>query len=143
MAPFSLDYRTLERRVLTFALNGRASLPQKKGLKVLPAPDPEYRPDEQRAQRGALVFAGNCLLCHGFDAVSAGFAPDLRASGIPLSTDAFSNVVKKGALVPRGMPVFGEFSDEQLEDLRAYLRSQAAAFRQSQGPQGTAEGRPK
>jgi mono/diheme cytochrome c family protein len=37
------------------------------------------------------------------------------------------------------MPVFGEFSDEQIEDLRAYLRSQAAAFRQSQGLKGTAE----
>jgi quinohemoprotein ethanol dehydrogenase len=139
MEPFSLDYRTLERRVLTFSLTGRARLSKRKSLEVLAIQDPEYKPDEQRAQRGALVFAGNCLLCHGFDAVSAGFAPDLRASGVPLSAEAFSRVVKKGALVQRGMPVFGEFSDEQIEDLRAYLRSQAAAFRQSQGLKGTGE----
>jgi quinohemoprotein ethanol dehydrogenase len=137
MAPFSSDYRTLERRVLTFALNGRSHIPARKSLPVLPVEDPEYQPDEQRAQRGAVVFATNCLLCHGFDAVSAGFAPDLRASRIPLSAGAFSSVVKKGALVPRGMPVFGELTDEQIEDLRAYVRSRAAAFRQSQGLKGS------
>jgi len=133
MEPFSSDYRTIERRVLTFSLSGRASLPESASREVTPVEDPGYQPDPDRAQRGALIFAGNCILCHGFDAVSSGFAPDLRASVIPLSEDAFMQVVKHGALATNGMPMFGELSDEQVRDLRAYLRSQAAEFRQSHG----------
>jgi quinohemoprotein ethanol dehydrogenase len=132
MAPFSLDYHTLERRVLTFALSGEAHLPPSKSQQVTASTDPEYSPDEQGAQRGAMIFATNCMLCHGFDAVSSGFAPDLRASPIPISNEAFSRVVKQGALQTQGMPVFAELSAEQLGDLRAYLRAQAAALRQSQ-----------
>jgi quinohemoprotein ethanol dehydrogenase len=129
MEPFSSDYRTIERRVLTFSLSGRASLPESASREVTPVEDPGYQPDPDRAQGGALIFAGNCILCHGFDAVSSGFAPDL---------DAFMQVVKHGALATNGMPMFGELSDEQVRDLRAYLRSQAAEFRQSHGKPGDA-----
>ena len=39
--------------------------------------------------------------------------------------DAFRSVVHDGALVPAGMPIFAELTDEQLADLRQFLRARA------------------
>jgi quinohemoprotein ethanol dehydrogenase len=64
-------------------------------------------------------------LCHGMGVVAGGIAPDLRASPVPLSQEAFAHVVRDGALVTRGMPQFAELSDEQLESLRHFLRQKA------------------
>jgi hypothetical protein len=61
----------------------------------------------------------------GRAAVSGGFAPDLRASVIPLSESAFDAVVRGGSLESRGMPRFADLSEADLEDLRHYLRSRA------------------
>jgi len=44
---------------------------------------------------------------------------------VPLSQDAFERVVRGGALLDRGMPVFEELSDDELEALRHYLRERA------------------
>ena len=52
-------------------------------------------------------------------------APDLRASGVPLLREAFENVVRNGALSDNGMPIYRDLTDEQLESLRHYIRSQA------------------
>jgi quinohemoprotein ethanol dehydrogenase len=80
-----------------------------------------------RVQRGLAVYAAisKCNLCHGLAAVSGGFAPDLRASVIPLSESAFDAVVRGGSLESRGMPRFADLSEADLEDLRHYLRSRA------------------
>jgi quinohemoprotein ethanol dehydrogenase len=58
-------------------------------------------------------------------AVAGGFAPDLRASPIPLSASAFDAVVRGGSLESRGMPRFADLSAQDLENLRHYLRSRA------------------
>ncbi len=42
--------------------------------------------------------------------VSGGIAPDLRASPVLLSSEAFAHVVRDGGLAPRGMPPFPEFT---------------------------------
>ena len=60
---------------------------------------------------------------------SIGIGPDLRASPIPLSAEAFEAVVRDGALVPNGMPRYAEFNQEALAELRQYIRSRAAAMR--------------
>jgi quinohemoprotein ethanol dehydrogenase len=57
--------------------------------------------------------------------LSGGFAPDLRASAIPLSAAAFHAVVRGGSLQSRGMPRLADLSEEDLENLRHYLRSRA------------------
>jgi quinohemoprotein ethanol dehydrogenase len=57
--------------------------------------------------------------------VAGGIAPDLRASPVPLSAEAFAHVVRDGALVSRGMPGFGELNDQQLEALRHFFRQRA------------------
>jgi quinohemoprotein ethanol dehydrogenase len=64
-------------------------------------------------------------LCHGMAAVAGGFAPDLRASVIPLSAPAFDAVERGGSLESPGMPRFADLSEADLEDLRHYLRSRA------------------
>jgi quinohemoprotein ethanol dehydrogenase len=57
--------------------------------------------------------------------VAGGFAPDLRASPVPLNADAFKAIVHDGGLVARGMPPFPEFSEADLTGLRHYIRQRA------------------
>jgi quinohemoprotein ethanol dehydrogenase len=126
--PVVMDYRTQPRRVLTFALDGKAKLPVLPTTALQPAADPGYKADGASELRGAMLFA-HCLACHGFGAVAAGAAPDLRASVIPTVPEAFASVVRDGAMVPVGMPKFGEFSEQDLKDLSQYVRAQTAAWR--------------
>ena len=65
------------------------------------------------------------MMCHGSGAVSGGYAPDLRASPIPLSEAAFKEVVVNGALLNNGMPKFNDLSDQQLKSLRHFIRHKA------------------
>jgi quinohemoprotein ethanol dehydrogenase len=129
LAKYDIDYRTTPRRVLTFVLAGKVTLPAKAVKSLRPADDPDYHPDDARALRGARVFGMHCFVCHGMNAAAAGAAPDLRASGMPLSAQAFRRVVHDGALVPNGMPRFEELSDAELDDARQFLRSRAAEWR--------------
>lgn len=117
-------------RLLTFALDARQSLP--------PTPAPEFaRPvddaafvvDAGKAREGELLYAKRCVSCHGLAAVAAGYAPDLRASTVPLSATAFEQVVRGGTLLPRNMPRFEELTDADLDGLRHYLRQRARATR--------------
>ncbi|CAN7644809.1 PQQ-dependent dehydrogenase, methanol/ethanol family [Phenylobacterium sp. LjRoot225] len=125
---YGLDPQTQARRVLTFAIGGKASLPPR----LVPPPppeDPHFTPLPAKVTAGAVAYSAHCLNCHGALAVGIGHAPDLRRSALPLDQAAFEQVVRSGALEPRGMPGFAEFSDEKLEDIRHYLRSRAADLR--------------
>jgi quinohemoprotein ethanol dehydrogenase len=115
-------------RLLVFVLDGKSRLPPSPApSRPVPLDDPKFQIDAARVQRGLAVYAaiGKCNLCHGLAAVSGGFAPDLRASAIPLSASAFDAVVRGGSLQSRGMPRFTDLSAEDLENLRHYLRSRA------------------
>ncbi|MCJ2188075.1 outer membrane protein assembly factor BamB family protein [Novosphingobium beihaiensis] len=123
--PYHTDYR-LPRRVLTFTLDGKDTLPPFTYTEPTPPADPDYQPDAKRSQAGFMVFAGNaCLVCHGWNAVGGGAAPDLRYS--PAITDAqtFRAIVKEGGLKMNGMPPFSGISSTDLENLRFYLRTRA------------------
>ena len=127
-----LDPRTQARRVLTFALGGTATLPDRPARAAAPPPDPGFELDPERARRGALDYAMRCGLCHGSLVVGSVHAPDLRRSAIPVSREAFLQVVRDGSLTSLGMPGFPEFSDQRLDDVRHYIRAQAARLRASQ-----------
>ena len=123
LAKFHIDPRSQARRVLTFALGGNAILPQGKN----PAPfsdDPTFKPNEKSAAAGGVLYGKHCLVCHGVSVVGATHAPDLRRSPIPALAEAFDSVVRGCAMVPAGMPCFEEFTDEQLSDLRHYIRTE-------------------
>jgi quinohemoprotein ethanol dehydrogenase len=120
------DYNSQHRRVLTFAVDATAKLP---------APDAPYKPafvqdesftvDPAKAAIGAGVVGGHCAICHGGKLDAGGAAPDLRTSGIPLSTQALTNVLHAGALVANGMPRFEELTPEEIEGVRHYIRQRA------------------
>ncbi len=129
LEPFRIDYRTQARRLLTFAIGGTKHLPPKAPDTLVPVADPDFRPDAAAEQRGTMIFHGRCLQCHGINAIAGGAAPDLRTSAIPQSAEAFKAVVHGGALLENGMPRFDWASDAQLDDLRQYIRAQAAAWR--------------
>ena len=52
-------------------------------------------------------------------------APDLRASPIATSQDAFNMVVKDGIKANMGMPVFNDLTDEDLKALLHFIRKTA------------------
>ena len=121
-----IGYREQARRVLTFAVGGRARLPRSAPYRLEPVSDPGYAADAQSEQRGFAFYAQTCIMCHGRD-VSAlgGVAPDLRASPAILSGEAFHTIVRQGALKQLGMPPFRDLSDAQVEDIRQYVRMKA------------------
>ena len=120
-------YGQSPHEVLTFVLGGKAVL-LKFDVKLEPMPDPEFKADADSAARGGALFARNCLLCHGVQAVSGGLAPGLRVSPIPRNAEAFGAVLHDGILTPNGMPQFKEFSDRQRDDLRQYIRTEGDKF---------------
>lgn len=122
------DYRSQRRRVLTFALDGKARLPTATArAPVVPIPAPEFKIDAAMAKRGTVTYFNKCFVCHGSGAVAGGTAPDLRASGVPLDAEAFRHIVQGGALVQQRMPRFEELTGQDLDDLRHYIRQQARA----------------
>ena len=126
---FNIDYRTEARRVLTFALGGTATIPKSVNEPIIAVEDPDYKPNKKLAQHGEQIYGLHCVLCHGQNAVAAGHAPDLRASPIPLSPEAFSSIVHDGSLIEQGMPHFHEMWPADLAALRQYIRAKAAELR--------------
>jgi quinohemoprotein ethanol dehydrogenase len=122
---YGIDPRTQARRVLTFTLDGHATLPPAGSLRPSAVEDPEFTPDARTAEAGQAAYNRHCLYCHGSSVVSGSHAPDPRRSAIPLAAQAFARVVRDGEFVANGMPAFGEFTDEQLANIRQYIRTEA------------------
>lgn len=129
-----VDYRTQARRVLTFVLDGKGRLPPTPPARISYQDDPAFAPDPASAARGQEHFI-RCTVCHGAPGYSAGLAPDLASSTIPQSADAFDLIVRRGLLVANGMPQFPELNEEQLADLRQYIRTASAGARKAEGNQ--------
>ncbi len=128
MLPVRIDYRTERKRVLTFALDGAAELPENTLVSLPPIEDPETSADAPLNMEGLLLYARRCAICHGVDGVAAGQAPDLRTSPMILNADGFAQLVRAG-IEARGMPKFEELTNNELESTRAYLRMLAAQWR--------------
>ncbi len=124
-AAYRTDY-ALPRRVLTFALDGTATVPAFEMTDRVPPADPDFVPDGDRVMAGAIAFGSNaCLVCHGMNAIGGGAAPDLRYSPMILDAASFKAVVKDGVLKLNGMPPLPQLGDEVIEDIRHYLRMRA------------------
>ena len=126
---YAIDPRTQARRVLTFALGGKATLPARQEAPPPPA-DPGGPPDPAQNAAGMKLFLVNCATCHGDMAIGINTGPDLRRSAVPLDSAAFAQVVRVGELVARGMPAFPEYDDAKLEAVRHYLRARAQDLRE-------------
>jgi quinohemoprotein ethanol dehydrogenase len=120
-------YNAQPRRLLTFALGGRAHLPPTapRDFKVHAVDDPAFDIDPRRAQAGNALYA-QCMMCHGANAVSAGVpAPDLRESRTALDLAAMKMILQKGLLQANGMPQFASMSDDDVLDIYTYIRARA------------------
>lgn len=113
-------------RVLTFALDGDAALPEPTAVEMPALNPPTALPAPERVARGAVLYARYCGSCHGDGAYSGGLVPDLRHSRA-LSDDAlWTAVVERGALQANGMIGFGKaLGSDRLGDVRAFLISKA------------------
>jgi len=129
LAQFGIDYRMQKRRVLTFALDGKAVLPANIPYVPKAVDDPNFKADPGSAAAGEAIFNVRCAVCHGGGAIAGGTAPDLRTSEAILSSEAITSILHDGVLVPNGMPRFEELSDADREHVRQYLRTRAAALR--------------
>jgi len=119
-------YGAQSRRLVAFGLDGDIELPsQPPAEEAAPIEMPQFEIDEQLADEGANEYGMRCTVCHGFDAISPGMAPDLRASPILASAAAFADVVRNGSRQANGMPVYAHLDDEQLSMIRHYLRREA------------------
>jgi len=124
--PMGWKYNAQPRRLLTFALDGKGVLPPTAppDHSVAAVDDPAIAISEADVKAGEGLFMA-CALCHGRDAVSAGVAPDLRESAVPLDAAAFRSVVHDGTLRQNGMPSYENLTEAQLRQLRAYIRAKA------------------
>ncbi len=120
-------YGKQPRRLLTFALGGKKSLPPSPGrdMVVHAVDDPSVVLDAADVAAGRALF-GSCGSCHGRGLLGAGSpAPDLRESPLTLSEDALWAVLHDGALAPRGMPPFAALTRQQVHQIWSYIRASA------------------
>ncbi|VWX53317.1 PQQ-dependent dehydrogenase, methanol/ethanol family [Novosphingobium sp. 9U] len=120
------------RRLLAFALDGKAQLPSSAppDLAVHPLDDPTYRIDTASLQEGRTIYTWHCAICHGVDVISSGApAPDLRESAIALSREGLRQVVLDGVLVKNGMPAFEELQPKDVDGLYNFIRAEARKAR--------------
>ncbi|MGC1269364.1 MAG: PQQ-dependent dehydrogenase, methanol/ethanol family [Croceibacterium sp.] len=121
------NYRTQPARLVTFALDGTGSIPKPAVAgPEQPLVDPTMKLDPAKVALGGMLWGG-CMGCHGVGAISPGSAPDLRASPMHHSQEAFLQVLHQGALTSRGMPQYADLTGEQVEALRQYVEAQARA----------------
>ena len=128
-------YGANPRRLLVFALDGKATLPPgaPRSLTIDPQDDPAIAIDVARAEAGKPDFLA-CALCHGRDAISSGSpGPDLRESALAMDQAAFLQVVKGGALLEKGMPRYDWLSERQAVDIWHYIRQQARKAKAAKG----------
>ena len=121
-------YGVHPRRLLVFALGGKANLPSTpppQFAKVRAAPDFEI--DEALAVAGGDVWEKNCAWCHGPGVVAGGGAPDLRASAVSLDLTALKALVLDGVLRERGMPWFPHLNAGDVEAVQHFIRKKARA----------------
>ncbi len=119
-------YGAQTRRLIAFSLDGETTVPpQSPAGAAQPVLMPQFELGEELADQGSGEYAGRCIVCHGFDARSPGMAPDLRASPIIGSANAFADVVRNGSRMENGMPVYRHLTDDQLLKIRHYVRQQA------------------
>jgi quinohemoprotein ethanol dehydrogenase len=118
-------YRVHPRRLVTFAIGGEVELPASPPP-FFPEPlvSSDFVVDSALAAAGEAIFPGKCAICHGFGAVAGGGAPDLRASPVVLSHEAFVEVVLGGGRRQMGMPQFSGLSEIEAGALQHYIRAQ-------------------
>jgi quinohemoprotein ethanol dehydrogenase len=130
LMPTGWKYNAQPRRLLTFKLDGKAKLPPTAPYDTTaqPVDDPSLKLDPAIVAAGDTLYHNACHGCHGKDAQSYGApGPDLRESAIALDREALWSVLHDGALLSKGMPRFPAYTQEQVTQIHAFIRSKARA----------------
>ncbi len=120
-------YGAQPRRLLTFAIGGDQKLPEgvPPTMEVNALDDPELVLNEADVSAGRTLSV-RCAACHGVGFHATGTpGPDLRESAIALDLETFSQLLKEGLLMERGMPRFQMLTDDEIRQLHAYIRARA------------------
>jgi mono/diheme cytochrome c family protein len=113
-------------RLMVFALDGKATAPAYAVAPLAPAAVVQQTGSAAQIEQGRNVFAANCLVCHGADAIG-GTLPDLRRSMMITTRSAFNSVLIDGALEDNGMVSFKDkLTPDEIEAVRLYLGNRAA-----------------
>jgi quinohemoprotein ethanol dehydrogenase len=120
-------YGSQPRRLLTFSLDGKMKPPpiQPPQLELAIIDDRAQDIDSAQATVGQDLYLAMCLGCHGFAVISAGGAPDLRASTVAANLDSFRQLLKTGALQSQGMPRYQELNNREVEQMYWFIRQRA------------------
>jgi quinohemoprotein ethanol dehydrogenase len=117
------EHRGTPGRLLTFALDGKATLPP-------PPPQPRaparvtQTADAKTIERGTALYATWCVYCHGFGAIGGGAVQDLRYSAAPVFA-SYPRIVLEGAYQQAGMPAFKAWlSAQDVTAIKAFVISQ-------------------
>jgi quinohemoprotein ethanol dehydrogenase len=127
MAQSGWAYGAQQRRLLVFSLEGKATPPATKPPQLKPVfiDDPKLAIDEAQAAEGKLIYHDYCFGCHGFAVISAGGAPDLRASAVAAGRESLLQLLHSGNLQSRGMPMYDDLNPRQVEQLYWFIRQRA------------------
>ncbi len=126
-------YRVHPRRLVTFALDAKTSMPPSPPpAYAKPIDVPDFELDPSLVEYGNTLYAQSCFLCHGAGVVSGGYGPDLRESTVALSRDAFKQVVVDGTMLSTGMPPFKSYTDKEIDGLLHYIRKEARKTAQTE-----------
>ncbi|MCM8732059.1 PQQ-dependent dehydrogenase, methanol/ethanol family [Hephaestia sp. GCM10023244] len=121
-------------RMIAFKLDGTATLPKEPDV----APPANPAPDTFAADmvdRGKATYGTYCYRCHGPNAVSSNVIPDLRRSPALSDKETWHMIVWDGALESAGMIGWSKYlKPEQVEELRAYVSSQATLLKAGKAP---------
>ena len=114
-------------RILTFALNGTATLtPTPYGHAAPPVAAITIDTTPAAIHEGEMLYRTYCRFCHGRDAI-AGPLPDLRYATADVHRQ-FESIVLGGARRQLGMPSFGDkLRSSQVRAIQAWVLSRAAA----------------
>jgi quinohemoprotein ethanol dehydrogenase len=121
-------YRGQPRRLLSFSLDGKATLPPgpPPTFTIDALDDPSLELDEADIAMGGKLYNTVCSTCHGLNLRAAGGpAPDLRESPIALTAAGLKAVLLDGSLMSSGMPGYQDFTAAQVRQLYAYIRAGA------------------
>jgi len=113
-------------RILTFTLHGTATLKAPAFGHNGPPPVPAIATDSspQVVHQGELLYAANCMGCHGIQAV-AGPLPDLRYSSKE-TLEGIEGIVLGGSRASSGMPSFQKILNAgEVRAIQAYIVARA------------------
>lgn len=114
-------------RLLVFALDGSAVLPEPISYEPPVLNPPPLTASAEEVARGEQLYNSNCSTCHGNGGAARGANfPNLMVSPMLHSQEGFDQIVLQGVRAQRGMVSFADRFDAQgSADIRAYLISRA------------------